>query len=157
MVVVLVQPVAQQRRPHPRKLTRDVRVARQDEPMSEAWVPFGLTSDEVEQYHVLVDDVPAPLREAILGWLRPILSQGSYSWVIASRTIRLAMMARVDVGIPEHVTMTWENYVRTLRGLPDQQLLRVVDATLASEWTRGTERLEEALRLSKSKRTIGTR
>lgn len=120
-------------------------------------MPFGFTNDEAEQYQVLVEGVPAPLREAILGWLRPILSSSDYSEVYNARAIELSMLTRINLGVREDDFLKWTQLAQLLRKLPEEELLRLVDAALSKSWRRETAQLESALSLSKSKWKVGSR
>jgi hypothetical protein len=126
--------------------------------VSDNWVPFGLSPGDAEQYKVLVDGVPRPLREPIITWFKHILSHGKSDVLLNSRTQYLEMLTGVRMGIPDHTFCRWSDYTRILREMEGQALLRVVDAALAAEWYgTQTEKLDEALKLCRSKWETGTR
>lgn len=126
--------------------------------MADEWVPFNLTADEAERYRVLVDGVPRPLREPIFAWLRGALAAGAYDFVVVDRTHQIEMMTglRVGLGVEEYVK--WSNYASKLRNLADSDLLRLVDAVLASGWSGvRMDALDKTLRLGRSKWMVGPR
>jgi hypothetical protein len=123
------------------------------------WVPFGLTDNEAERYKVLVDGVPKRLREPLIAWLKHTLASSDYPYAVKNAATRdIEMLTDIGIGVPGDPYIDWENYTALLRKIGEQDLLRVVDAVLSTEWY-GIRRdeLDKILATGKSKWQVGER
>jgi hypothetical protein len=113
---------------------------------------------QAEAFRVLVDGVPRKLLEPLLDWMKPVLWSGDDDRVSSQRTQPLELMTDVPIGIPSESWIYWDDYSRRFRKMDDQDLLRIVDAILATDLHRaGASNLEGLLRLAKSKWSVGER
>ena len=123
-------------------------------------MPFGFTDTEYEDYAVLLDGVPAWMREPLIGWLEAShLTDGS--WVRTAAALQLQTVTRIDLGVPAGAVMQMANLRPRLRKLPEKALLRVIDYMLSvtGPTPRSTswQQLETILQSAKSKWTVGQR
>ncbi len=127
-------------------------------------MPFGLDDDAQKAYEVLVPGVPMWLREPLVAWLSGRLAKGEgEGWFDTARLVRIQNVLRLDLGAVSGNSITSGAWMRSvLRGLPEIDLLRIVDY-IVSESSTGSRAaislasLEGVLSQARSAYTVGKR
>lgn len=123
--------------------------------------PFGASDDEYEQLLVLRPGVPADLREPMVGWLTSRLTINGMMGAYVNQDVadKVRMLTGFDLRVTNGTLMLDENLQRGLRGVNEQDLLKLVDALLYLNLDVAdiVKPMTEMLRLGRSKYTVGPR
>jgi hypothetical protein len=120
------------------------------------WTPFGLSTDEEADYHVLKGSLSQGARQQVINWIRQFIDGDSWLRVSLVRDIQL----KTDVWL----AITTQSAIRTTSILPvierltDMELLRVADYLVANTGYESRKReLDSILEAARSKWTVGER
>lgn len=124
------------------------------------WVPFGLTEDERQDYAVLRDGLPGPMREQVLAWIIGRVLR-DVTWAHIPPLLEAQTACRVDLGVQAASLGYVQNaqVLAAMRQQSDVHLLRLADffAARASSKYGDLAGLDALLTQGRSRWRVGER